>query len=284
VVAFLDFAILSSSFSPVSQVKDWKHNHGLREYTMQSEVKERSERLKSLLAERSHEEGLVVAVRSSMRALPVFWNWAYLSDEAKAWEIPALPATWANLSAWLVAVRPSEKNKTAAQRASNYCDSTASDLSSKTEDRDDFGAPSAASAAAFSAAHAGEVYFPNPKSIPHLSILYASSCRGAGARKSNVEFLDAALRDCASIDRGTATLSESLWLGERNVVADEWKALSARLARPKGSFFGRLFGGSRGNKGQSINVWWDWYQRALDGSGQPHLEELEALSWSIGKL
>lgn len=245
--------------------------------------KERAAKLKAWLDERSREDGLVVAVRSSMRALPVFWNWADSSDEAKAWEISALPALWANLASWLVAMRPSKHNKAAAVRASEYCDVLSSDLGSKAQDRDDFGAPFAGSAATFAAAYAGEVKLPDPKGVSYISVLYASSCGGAGALKSKIQFLDAALRDCVLIERGKAALYEPLWHGERNPLENNCNALSARLAGAKQSFLGRLLGGSLGDEGKGTNIWWDWYQRALDGRKQPRVAELEALNWRIGK-
>jgi hypothetical protein len=243
------------------------------------QVKERSEKLKIWLQGRPRGIGVAVAVRSSMRALPVFWNWAESSPQAKEWQVPAMPPLWANLAAWLVAMRRSESNRASAESASQHCDSVATDLGNKAEGLDDFGADVAASAGTFAALHAGEAYTPHPDKTPHLSVLYASCCGGTGHRKSNVQFLDAALRDCSLIDRGKPVIYEPLWLGEQNVVEKDWREISARLG-PKKSFLGSLFGS---NKPAGTNIWWDWYQRALDGRGQVQLEELEAMSWKLGQ-
>lgn len=246
-------------------------------------VKQRSEEIKTWFDVRSHEEGLVIAVRSSMRALPVFWNWAMSSAEAERWDVSPLPPLWANLAAWLVLMRPSEQNKATAQMAGTTCDAVAGRLAGKTQDRDDFGAGNAASAATFAAAHAGKTPFPNPKSIPHLAVLYASSCGGAGARDSNLRFLDAALLDCDAIERGGSVLSDPLWHGGINPMAADWDDLRARHSKSKGSVLTRLFAGIQRNKAQNNNIWLDWYQRAIDGREQPHLEQLEKLSLKIGR-
>lgn len=241
------------------------------------QVKERSEKLKVWLQGRPRDIGVVVAVRSSMRALPVFWNWAESSPQAKEWQVATMPTLWANLAAWLVAMRRSENNRAAAESAGQHCDSVASELGNKAEGLEDFGADVAASAASFAALHAGEAYTPRPDEIPHVSVLYASCCGGPGHRQTNVQFLDAALRDCALIDLGKPVIYEPLWLGQRNPVERDWQEISARLG-PKKSLMDRVFGSS---KRTGTNIWWDWYQRALDGRGQVHLEELEAMSWNL---
>ncbi len=245
------------------------------------DIKKRSEELAVRLKGRTHEDGLVVAARASLRALPTIWNWADASPKAESWQITALPALWANLSAWLVAMRPSENNLAAAGKASGNCGSFASILDEKMEADEDFGGNSAAHAATFAAAHAGKVYFPDPKKIPHLAALYASCCGGAGVRASKAMFLDAALEDCTLIESGTAALSRPLWHGQHNPMEAEWNALRAPKAKPKTSFLARLFGESRNQNNK--NIWQDWYHRALDGRDQPHLAELEKLSWRIGR-
>lgn len=245
-----------------------------------NEVKERSKKLEVWLQGRPREVGLAVAVRSSMRALPVFWNWADSSTQAKEWQVSALLPLWANLSAWLVAVRSSEKNVALAETASQHCSDVAAHLSKKADGLDDFGADSAANAASFAALHAGEAYAPDPDKVPRLSVLYASCCLGSGHRKSNVQFLDAALRDCALIDSGKSIIYEPLWIGERNVVLNDWKELSARRG-PKLSLVGKLFGSK---KATSANIWWYWYQCTLDGRGQEiNLADLEALNSQTGQ-
>lgn len=242
------------------------------------QVKERSSKLEAWLQGRPREIGVAIAARSSMRALPVIWNWVETSPEAKEWKIPALPALWGNLSAWLVAMRRSENNRAMAEAASQHCGEFATKLGNKAEGLDNFSADLAITAASIAALHAGEAYTPKPDRTPFLAVLYASCCGGKGHQKSNVQIFDAALRDCALIDRGKQVIYEPLWLGERNAFESDWKAISAKIG-PKKSFLGGLFGG----KQTGTNIWWDWYQRALDGRGQIHLENLEAMSWKIGE-
>lgn len=245
-------------------------------------TKERSQKLGAWLEGRSDEDKLPIAVRSSLRALPVFWNWADSSREAAEWRITPLAPLWANLSAWLVAMRPSESNKAVARQASDYCDHVAGDLCRRTDDRDDFGGGLAASAGTFAAAQAGQVKFPR-QDAAHLAALYASSCGGAGVRDSNFQFLDAALRDCDLITRGTDVLSQSLWHGGANPTLNDWNALCARKVAPKPSLLSKLFKGSQSKSSQNLNIWIDWYQRTLDGRSQPHLDQLEQLSLSVEK-
>jgi hypothetical protein len=242
------------------------------------QVKERSSKLEAWLQVRPREIGVAIAARSSMRALPVFWNWAESSPQAKEWQVSSLLPLWANLATWLVAMRRSENSRAMAEAASQHAGECAADFGNKSQDIENFGALHAATAGSMAALHAGEAYTPDPDKIPFLTVLYASCSDGMGQQKLAVQIYDVALRDCALIDRGKQVIYEPLWLGERNAFESDWKALSAKLG-PKKSFLGGLFGG----KPTGTNLWWDWYQRALDGRGQIHLENLEAMSWKIGQ-
>lgn len=242
------------------------------------QVKERSQKLEAWLKGRTREAGVAIAARSAMRVLPVFWNWAETSPQAKEWEVSSLLPLWANLATWLVAMRRSENNRAMAEAASQHAGECGAVMGNKGEELEKFGALHAAGAGSMAALHAGEAYTPDPDKIPFLTVLYASISDGMGHQKMAVQIYDAALRDCALIDRGKQVIYEPLWLGEKNPFESDWKALSAKLG-PKKAFLGGLFGG----KPTGTNLWWDWYQRALDGRGQIHLENLEAMSWKIGQ-
>ncbi len=209
--------------------------------------------LEAWLNDQQREFATVIASRSALRVLPLYWKWS-LSDVAKEADATALQALRANFIAAVAC-----KSATAAIKEASV-DVTASFASS---------ASYASSASGFASASVSSSSASFASGFAASSSAFAASS-GFAAVWENIR------QDCADLEVGQDLLSTQLWSDE-NPLADLWTDL-----RPK------ILSTENWQPGD-WQFWVEWYEQMLDPvSNPPNWELLEQVAlidpdiWNAG--